>query len=374
MTAMTRLLVVFTFPLLASSLANSQTSPEIVGPPTTPAAGEKFPLPTTDRPNVGGALPRTTGSLAIQAVQGTPGGPAIGAIDVEVQLLHRGTLVDTIKSQLDEHGVVVLDNIPISMGVQPVVRVQHADLTYQVAGGLMDASHPEQKLEVVCHEPTDQQPQWKISMHHVMIAMVPDGLKVTEVVVVENPDNKTWVGAPSVKNKRATTSFALPAGAKDVTLGAGFHDWCCTTVAGGNLINHLPLMPGQTEMVYGYIVPSQDGKATVDMFAPATVDHLMVLVPDSAKADSFGGLDLGGTQTMGNESVRYYMASNLSQGQRASITLTGLTSVAAASSGSSSTVAKIIAVVGGGLILLLALAIMFARKPAHARRSAARVA
>lgn len=369
--------------LVLSDLAIGQ---QIASPPASNsgaiASGEKFPWPSSI--NSSGtsqsSVAAVKGSLGIRAIQGTQGGPPIGSVPVEIELRHRGMLLDTIKAQLDEHGVLVLEDVPVAMGVQPIARVQYADLTYQVAGGLMDATHPTQQLDVACYEPTEEQPAWTIEMRHVMIAEAPEGVHVTEVLVVNNPADRTWIGAMSgvakgassatpdamvrlPTAKRVTTAFALPADSKAVTLGEGFHNWCCSTLANGKLVNHLPLMPGSSKMIYTYVVPAREGRASVEVVAPAAVDHLMVLVPAAQTIESSAGLEQGSTETMGAVSVRTYMASNLAEGQQVRLTLAGLHSAKPVSvGGGAEHVAKIVLAVGGGLVLVLAVSMFALRK------------
>jgi hypothetical protein len=217
-------------------------------------------------------------------------------------------------------------------------------------------------------------------MRHVMIAEAPpsaQGLQVTEVIVIDNPAMRTWIGVPvrgGANPKRITTAFALPRGAHGVTLGRGFHDWCCSTLADGRLINHLPLMPGATEMMYSYLMRVTDGSATIDIAAPAGVDHMMVLVPESMTVASSTGLQAGGVQTMGENRVQSYFASNLHAGDAARIQLAGLRSsprlaATGPSPGAAGALAsaRMIAAIGGGVILLAALALLLRR---GGRRSA----
>ena len=60
----------------------------------------------------GGTMPPTvaTGSIAIEAVQGTKGGPKIGADEVTVELYGRGGRLRTIDTKLDAHGVTTIKN------------------------------------------------------------------------------------------------------------------------------------------------------------------------------------------------------------------------------------------------------------------------
>ena len=119
--------------------------------------GNKFPLPGGDAgwieephlfPLPGGedsqgaddapSMMPARGVLAIRAVQGTPGAEPIGQTKVTVQLYHRGMLLDTIETQLDEHGIVMLEDLPIDSAFQPVAQIEYAGVTYSVVGELME--------------------------------------------------------------------------------------------------------------------------------------------------------------------------------------------------------------------------------------------
>ncbi|MBL9120839.1 MAG: hypothetical protein JNL80_13090 [Phycisphaerae bacterium] len=352
---------------------------------TNPQQGGGIPWPSRD-----GAKPaeNVTGSLSIRVTQGTPGEPAIGVIDVAVDLYHRGMVLDTITTQTDEHGVVILEQLPIAMPVRPIVKVKFQELDYQIGGGMMDAQHAHQDIEVVCYAASEVPPPWKIQTRHLMITPEAAGLRVTEVMMVENPDHRTWIGVQAGGPKRNTTAFVLPAEAKDVQLGRGFHKWCCSTLIGDKLVNHLPLMPDTSEMMFSYLVPAKDGTVTLDITAPSTVDATMVVTPTMLETGVLQGLNDGGEQAMGDIKARVYSASAMASGGRASISFVNLAPVAAAmgssgdtnantnansaattpasnsadsSESSSGTVAKIVAGIGGGAILLVAAAILIRR-------------
>ena len=357
--------------LLVALLACSW-APAAQGQATGPSPADKFPLPLPDPSSAEPDLAAVArGSLAVQAIQGTPGGPAIGAAKVEVQLVHRGMLVDTLEAMLDEHGVVMIEDLPVGMGVQPIVQVHYAGVTYQQAGAMMDTAHREQKVRVLCYEVTDEAPDWKVTMRHVMLSRAPEGLRVTELLRLENPADRTWLGTPAADGSRTTTVLTLPQGAQDVSLGRGFHDWCCSTLADGRLINHLPLMPETTELNFSYIIQPEEGSVAIDVVAPASVDSMMVIVPEDMTMEAVQGLEAGGTQTMGSTTVRYYVAGGLAAGEVASLSVSGLAAAEAATTvaesttdtAESSNLAKIIAAIGGAVLLLLAIIIIFFRSP-----------
>lgn len=326
--------------------------------------GNKFPLP------VAGLAPgqrdaqaqRRSGTLVVRGVQGTPDGPRITGASVEVRLYHRGSLIDTIQTALDEHGVVMIEDLPLAMDLQPVVLINHADLTYQKVGAVMDRANPEQTVEVTCYEPTDEEPSWKIRMRHVMLAPAPDGLEVTEVMMVENQETRTWTGAMRPGFDRpVTTVFPLPDGAVGVSLGRGFHDWCCTTIENNAVSNHLPIMPGATEMIYSYLIPARRGEASIDIVAPSGsggVDQVMVLVSQELDTTRVNGLEASGTSMMGQMPVRQYIAAGVGPGERATLVLSGLSSsgdsaVATARTAKAAAAIGVIAIVLGSLWMIL---------------------
>ncbi len=304
------------------------------------------------------AEPPPGGSLAVRAVQGTPGAPRVGAAAATVQLYHRGVLVETIAAPLDEHGVALVEGLPLDMDIQPVAQVVFHDLTYQQIGAVMDAAHPRQSLEVVCYEPTEELPAWNVSMWHVLIDRLPQGYAVTELFVVENPGVRTWVGAPGPEGaaRRVTIAFPLPAEATDVRLARGFHDWCCTTRSRESLLNHLPLMPQRTEYKFSYVLPAQPGESVeVGARAPAPVSQLMVVLPADIQVAAAQGLNFTGKQDAGSAHLAAYMASGLLPGDVASVTLA---SAAAPAGDGHAVAARVAAAVGGGLLLLVAAAVL----------------
>ena len=290
--------------------------------PAAPPDGGKFPGIENAESNTRDGF----GSLAVRGVQGTPGGPDIQNVHVVVDLVSRSMPVQTLEGELDEFGVIVFDDIELNQGVQPIVKIHYADVTYQQPGAIMDAAHPQQMLDVLCYEVTAAVPEWRISMWHVMLSHEPGGLRVTKVAVIENPANETWIGVASGTERPTTVAFPVPKEARDLQLGKGFHGWCCTTALTGGLVNHLPLMPETTELSFSYMLPSTDGQTTFDLIAPAYIEHMMLIVPDDVDLKPIDSLALGGTEVIADTSVRYYIGSELHQGNRVHLALTGLSS------------------------------------------------
>src|SRR5687767_7984159 len=162
--------------------------PPISGMPAKTGAAVQAMQPGTTQPAM-------FGTLVVRAVQGTAGGPAIGELPVVVDLLMGDQAVDKKQLKLDAEGALRLDNIPLSMNITPVVKVTYNGVEFTGHGGAMDASRAEQQVQVPVFESTDAAPAWTVKMQHVMLDPTVEGVRVTEMLAVENPTDRAWVGA-----------------------------------------------------------------------------------------------------------------------------------------------------------------------------------
>ena len=295
-------------------------------------------------------------------------------------MIQDGQIIDHIETQLDEFGVLVLRDLPITDGIIPLVRVHYGEVKYQQPGEMMDPAHPQQRVSVTCYETTEENPDWTITTRHIMATQKGAGLYVSEFVVVNNPSARTWLGdghgEPGSATRR-TVVFAIPEDAKEVYLGSGFLKRAAV-VEPGLIASRLPLMPGKNEFKFEYHFHA-DANGKVDLRIPqsAPVDQLMVILPSTVTVDSSEGLEFAGEQSMGSgPSVGMYMATNLSSVQTVDMQLSGITGEGSGMGGENiattggSVIAKdsgigmkIVAGVGAGVLLLVAVVLIFMKSP-----------
>jgi len=317
----------------------------------------------------GTTQPAMFGTLIVRAVQGTTGGPAIGELPAVVELLMGDQVIDKKELKLAADGTLRLDNIPLSMNITPVVKVTYNGVEFTGQGGVMDGSRAEQQLQVPVFESTETAPAWTVKMQHVMLEPSVDGVRVMEMLAVENPTDRAWVGTPpGTDGKRSTLAFALPAGAKDVSFGGALHD-CCTTVDEGKVFDSMALVPGVSQYRIGYTLPVNDGKASLAFTTIAPIKHLMVFVPDDGSTVKADGIGDGGVADMGGGKTRFYRATDVAAGTAVKLSLSGITAratataaatgtpagaqAAAVNAGSSAQTAKLVAGAGGLAIFVV---------------------
>jgi hypothetical protein len=347
------------------SISGAQPSGEPALPAGHPSFGGGPPL----------MAPDAKGTLVVQAVQGTRGGPAIAGDPVVVELIHDGQAVKKIETKLDEHGQVFLENLAVGTGVRPDVRVRHGGVEYRQTGEFMHASPPDQRMTVVVYEPGEQAPPWVIRARHLFVKRSDEGLYVKDMMVVESPTDRAWVGRPDAKGQRSTLELQLAENTGRVDFYAGF-DRDGTELRAGRLINHMALLPGTSQYQFGYVIPIVGGKATIEIDNPADTNQLVLIVPDDGSKAVVTGLSAGEALEMGpQQKVRLFSAQDVKAGQKVAVTLTGLAEAAPPpaplphAKAAANSLPQTLAVVGGGVVLAGGLAWVCLKRPKPTPRS-----
>jgi hypothetical protein len=406
---------VTTVPLhLADVAAAPDTKPALpAGHPALPGAGGAGgslpsghpPIPADNQANPGlpaghpqvepvAAPPGTKGSITIKAVQATKGGPAVGADAVVVEYYNaRGEVAAKNQATLSDKGEVTIKDVALTNPVQPLITITHAGVEYKAPGNVMDGNNREQEVEVSVYETTDKEPAWGVRMRHVIVQPGREGLDVTDMISVFNPDDHTWTGkAPTAGGgKPVTLALPLPRAATNVRAGAAFHE-CCVKVENGKLIYSMPMQPGGAEFQIHYTVPAADDKAEVAIVAPAATGSVFVFLPDDGSVVTSNELKKvdpkPGAKLKANS--RFYTAAPQKAGDVIAFTVSGLkalkadatpvgggagggygdatdagTAIGGGSAAASGIpgVAKLVGGVGAGLILVVGAAVVIFKSP-----------
>lgn len=283
--------------------------------------------------------PAGEGAIIIRAVQGTAGGPAVGELPAVIELVQGEKVIDKAELKTAADGTLRLDSIPLDMVVTPVAKVTYQGVEYTATGQLLDAAHAEQQLQVTVYETTEQAPQWRVSMQHVMLEPTVEGVQVSEMLSVENPGDRAWVGTAGADGKRRTISFPLPAGATDVKLSGALHD-CCVTTEDGKILDSMALIPGVSQYRIAYTLPVKAGKADLAFTTIAPVKHLMIFVPDDGSVISAEGIGSPQVTDMGGGKTRFFRGTDVAAGAAVKLNVSGITARAAATASQASTSAS----------------------------------
>ena len=302
--------------------------PKVPGMPATTQPSDDLPpghpqLPaghpainSAKRPTTGPAA--TAGKLTVHLRQGTKGGPALAGQKVLVDLYHNDQVLKHIEAETDANGALVLDNLPILLPVQPLVRVLRGGVQYQRGGEMMDGYNAEQTITVPVYESTDQAPPWRIQSRQVMVAMADGGLRIIDMMVVSNPTDRTWLGVAQPEGRRTTISLPLPAGIKDFESPDGSDQ--AFVKSADKLTCIVPLTPGNSRMAFTYVVPAQSGKASVVLPIGRETAQMIVFVQEGGKV-SIEGLKAAPAHNMGDAKALIFSGTSLKEGQQVKVSV-----------------------------------------------------
>ncbi len=96
-------------------------------------------------------------------------------------------------------------------------------------------------------------------------------------------------------------------------------DECCVKVEPGKLTSTQALLPGNTRVRMGYVVPAREGKARLELTAPAPVATLSVFLPEGAAVVESQGLQASEPFQRGDTRMQMYRGGNMEAGQTVSL-------------------------------------------------------
>ena len=362
----------------ASSADNSATAAAAAGQTSTSALPANHPaLPAghpplahvspATQPTASHVAPAAAGSIAVRAKQGTQGGPAVaGGSAASFELYHQGQIIHKADGTLDNAGIVIFENVPLAVECQPMVKVTYNGVEYQQLGQVMDSRKPSQQIDVSVFETTETEPAWQVHMRHVLVDPSSEGLKITEMVAVQNPTDRAWIGKLRSDGKRGTIAIPIPDGATNIEFGEGLHG-CCVKTENGKLVNTMALVPGTSQISFSYVVPASSAKATIAVTAPTDVKHMMLFIGDNGTPVSVAGLEDLGLREMGKAKTRMFKGADLKAGHQTVLTLAVPTASALASAAAGTNAPKVIAGVGVGAIVVVGAALVLFKTPKKAQ-------
>jgi len=311
--------------------------------------------------------PAASGTITIHAIQATKGAAPLGQQTVKVQLVHRGRIFRELETKLDDKGTATIANLPLVMPFQAQAIINHAGVDYAGVSDWIYADQPAGEIELKVYETTEAAPAWNIAMRHVAMDWQNGMLVVREMVAIESPSDRTWIGQAQPDGKRTTVKLPLPAGVDKVEAG-GDLEQSAVAVKDGSLVSSMPLEPGVTKMRYAYVVPMTARKASLSVVAPVPVRHMMLFAPDDGTTVRATGLESLGTQSMGEGRMQMFQGSELGAGFRIDVNVTAPAPVASAHTPASTT--RIIVIVGAVVVLLIGAGIFLFKKSPTAGKPA----
>lgn len=274
------------------------------------------------------ALAAGEGSISGQVVNETPGGSAIGLLDVTLITYSNGKQADgEQKTTVDSAGRFEFKGLSTETGTTYRVGTTFQDADYISPEITLTAESLAQSVELSVYDATTSDANIYVSNGHIIAFTNQGGLDLTEVWRFSNVASRTFTGTKG-KTGRSTLQFTLPDGAVLFSPGEGFTYE--NTDTGVVFTRAVP--PGVTDISFTYVIPYQGSNITISRKADYPIADFRFLVEDTGVKVTSAALTAGGVKTINGTNYQDFFAGNLAKGATLDASFSGIVKPNAASS------------------------------------------
>lgn len=265
-----------------------------------------------------------SGVVQGQVINGTAGAAAaLGGLPVSLYLFSGNELKDTQRTTTDAQGVFRFEAVPTGGGRAAVAVVEYGGVEYE--SELLDLSMgTDFNGDIAVYETTTDDSALTVERSHLIIEMGSGQLEVTEMIIVDNAGDRSYVGSEEViPDRRATARVPLPAGATDVSF-ASSEVASAMVRTGQGFVDTRPIVPGQYEYVLSYALPCEG--STYSLVKPvgySTAAMDVLVAAPGAEVDA-PALERLGTREASGASYLQLGGRSLSKGTDVVIRFSGL--------------------------------------------------
>jgi hypothetical protein len=273
------------------------------------------------------AAAQESGSIRGQAIDGTNGGRPVTGLEVTLTAYGADGSKETSTAQTDAEGSFRFAGLSISKGDVYQVTADYQGATYRSEALSFTAGQDELVAEVIVYQATENDAALRIERAHVVVDLASDGFAVTEMLLIRNDGDGTYVGSgPKViSGKAATLRFSLPPGAELVNIGESLMR-CCIVATDDGFVDTMPVMPGTRTILYVYSVPYPEKASELRRTYAYPADRMDVFLSDGAALADVPGFSPAGKVEGQDSTYGRWTGGGLAAGEHIVIRLEGLPS------------------------------------------------
>jgi len=266
-----------------------------------------------------------------QVVNGTAGGPAIGAgITVTLYLIQNDTVTSTLPPSMtmqtatDSAGRFHFEGLATDPGISYWPEAVYLGVPYTSAEPVvLEEGQATQTVTLPVYETTDDDSQVTIDSGHIIVESFGTMLRISEAYLFGNGGDRAYAGRLGPEGQVTTVGIPLPSDA----VGLAFGDEASAdrfVQSEGKLMGTDPVPPGQETLTifYSYHVPVTGSSVRVERSYDYPITALTVLLTQPGLALSSGQLLDGGSQTFMDQEFAVYTAVDLAAGAPLVVDLT----------------------------------------------------
>ena len=229
-------------------------------------------------------------TLTINVTNSTANGTATVNDEVLVNIFEQRKLTQTLKGNIDSQGKVVFENVPTGNSITALPRIKHQDMMFN---GHAIALKPGQTVfngHVEVYEVSTDKSKLSVAVHHFIIKVEADSLRITEYMRLDNSSDMAITSAEKDENDNTKViEVMLPARFKDLTFSKYFQKNAVVITKDG-FYDTMATPPGQYDAEFSYSLEIDS----------ETIDIVKKISMPTSEFMVFSLLDKGQLQGLGN--------------------------------------------------------------------------
>ncbi len=330
---------------------------------SVPALADEAPAAATPGATPAAAPSSANGSISGTVINSTANGSSVAGTDINLLIYKGQDQADKKTAKAGQDGKFSFDGLQTGPDYTYLIHVPFQGADYAAQPVKFAEGSTSAKADVQVFDPTSDASVVSSPARHYLLEPSPGGLIVSEILIVSNNSDKTYVGSKEVQQGlKETLRFPVPDGAQDVEYGGGMMEGRVFN-QGGAMVDTWPVYPGDSQRVMQYRIPLKDDGATFSTKIPMDTDKVNILAPDAGMGVSVTNVPNRSNPDIQGQKYILFSGDKLAAGTEIQIKVDHVSKAASAASaataGSGTGTAsepQTLPLVAGGVIVLLAVA------------------
>jgi len=228
------------------------------------------------------------------------------------------------KTLSDAQGRFLFQDLDRGKGNTYTLQVMYKDVEYYSPRITFDGEKQEIPFEMTVYDATDSDQKISVIMHHVVVEPKEGALWVRELMIVENHDNRVYVGAHGIgSDKRETLRISLPPQAQELQLLRGLMS-CCIVEMQDGFADTMDIKPGRKEIQFAYKVDYRASSLNLSKRINLMTDSLDFFIPDQGIQVEGENIQYAGLIGAPEKQFLHFSGKGLAKGSQVALNLEGL--------------------------------------------------
>jgi hypothetical protein len=268
------------------------------------------------------------GTIEGKIVNKTAGGTgSLADLEVTLTTFFGQTERNKATAKTDEEGNFKFTGLDTGSNYSYEAITKFQEVDYTAPRVSFSGGGETKQVELTVYESTTDEGVVRASAKHYVLYPGNGQLEVTEIVILSNTSDRSYIGSREVgPGQRATSRYEPPAGATAITYDNQGLMSCCVVKDGAGFVDTMPIRPGGDQKAFTYQLPYGGSDLSFSTTLQQPVDRVQLLVPSGGIRATVTGLASHGTQNIQGTIYQVFSGESLPTNTTLRVDLEGLPS------------------------------------------------